>query len=249
MIGDLHLSRQGAHDGYRGDAETLIRLIATLAEETEGVVLVGDVYDLDRGTLPFGFAREKRMADALWQPVVDALHDHNVLSVVGNHDRWLLNEGALEAVEISTPTGRWRIEHGDRFNSWIKQWPPFTHLVTWCSGVVTRAGWMGVYTHMRQVEGLFRAGAGSSETIMARCQRFLQAETHLRGMVVGHTHQPGVSALNDQRWLLNAGAGLTGNPQYALVDGRAGVGEVREWRREGERTLALASWPGGSERP
>lgn len=232
VLGDLHLGRPGAPLGCRVPPETIATAAAALARDYDLVVVNGDLFDLERGSLP----SQRREYELLWpvhRAATDAFSGDSFVWTRGNHDRVLEARGlAVDAVDVELPLGLVRVEHGDRFNPPIKRWPAFTMFVTWVSGRVRTVPVLRpVYVGMRLVESVLSGDSGDTgEPIVGGAARWLSGEPH-RGIVVGHTHLALLRSIPD--------AGFVANPGQCIdllralsIDGTSGDVSLMEWSDE-----------------
>ncbi len=163
-------------------ADEILAAVDALRARTDMVVINGDLFDLERGTVPF-LKRELRLLEAVHHRVVAALTGPDFCWVRGNHDRVLLDLGrALPAIDVELPCGLFRIEHGDRFNAFIKRNESFTTMMTWLSGRLQIApALLPFYKTMRAADHLLTGAATSKdEPIAAKSARW-DTVSHLQG--------------------------------------------------------------------
>lgn len=241
VLGDLHLGRIGSPLACAVPAGEIAAAAAALRSEHELVVVNGDLYDLERGTTP-SQRREYDVVSPAHRATEEALSAPGIVWVRGNHDRVLARLGrAVDAVEVATPCGRFRVEHGDRFDPPIKRWPAFTTLVTWASGRARSSpALMPAYRAMRVAERMLGrlsgwsfgdASAGVHDPVTAAAARWLQRTTDCDGLVIGHTHAPVLLRLG-RRLLANPGPS-TDRIRALSLDGLAGVALLLEWQGDG----------------
>ena len=223
VFGDVHLARRGSPACGPVRAEAFVAAVEALIETSELVIVNGDLFDLERGPLPWRQAHELSVIEPQ-HPHVRAVEHPRVVWLSGNHDHVLTCQGrAQRAVDVVTPAGVVRVEHGDRFNPPIKQWPAFASGVTWLSGRVRGGGQAPLYRAMKQVErvlaGEVDEGSGPG-SIERRAGRWLEG-TDYAGLVIGHTHRRYAEQVGDA-WLLNPGESMRG-VQAVRIDGHGGA--------------------------
>lgn len=249
VLGDIHLRPEVGGYGFGGELEGLLRWVESLRPQVDGVVCVGDLFDLDRSPSPFDFRAELARVRARWAEPLRALEAAFDVLLIGNHDRWLANEGqGLRTLDIQTPMGWWRVEHGDRFDAWIKRSPAFTHVVTWTSGKVDGSPVAPLLKTMRAIEAATTRGPLSGGDVAARAARWLQAEPMYAGMALGHTHVPLAEGGVEGPCLLNAGACMAPPWRAGIVDGVAGEATVVEGTLMGKDSRVIARSPWGGPR-
>ena len=228
VISDFHLGRVDAELACRIPSEVIIAAVDALQERADLVVVNGDLFDLERGTLPLP-SRELRLLETVHQAVLTRLTNPRIAITRGNHDRVLGRDGtAFDALDVELPFGLFRVEHGDRFDGWIKRSDTFTGLVTWTSGRVHRVGALRpVYDLMRFADRLLTGAATSHDDPVAqRAAAWLGSSAH-SGMVIGHTHHALLHDIGDGRLLMNPGGCMDTVRALVMDDGTAAR---LEWR-------------------
>ncbi|MCB9506978.1 MAG: metallophosphoesterase [Myxococcales bacterium] len=235
VVSDLHLGRPGALLACCVPDAEIAEALEALRDSETPLIVNGDLFDLERGVVPFAFQHELRLVSHEYPKTMRALGEGEVWSTSGNHDRERERDGSVTRwIEVSTPAGPIRVEHGDRFNAPIKRWPLFTSLVTWASGraVATPA----LHPVYRMMHGLDQALTGATvaaeEPIAAAAAGWLGTKRGLAGMVIGHTHAPILKRLADGRLLMNPG-GSTDVLHALRVDGEAATATLLRWRTGG----------------
>lgn len=245
IIGDLHLRPSIGGYGFHGELASCLRWVRSLRREVDAVICVGDLFDLDRSARPLDFEAELARIRDHWGDDLEALEDELDVCLVGNHELWLGESGRwVDAVDVVTPLGRWRVEHGHRFDAWMKQYRRFTQLVTWTSGRVETGGAAGVLAAMRSLEGLAVRGALSGGDVVSRAVGWLKAQGGLAGLAIGHTHSPLALRLSEGPLLVNAGDCMSAPWRAAIIDGIDGEALVLEGTEidASPTVLARASW-------
>lgn len=231
VLGDLHLARPGTKACATLPPSALDTLLDGLRREVDAVLFNGDLFDLERGPLPWRQAHELRTLAPLHHAYLEVLQRHEVGCLFGNHDRVLQHAwGAAEAVDVETPLGVIRVEHGDRFNAPIKRVRAFASGVTWLSGRVQGGLGAPVYRAMKAAE---RVLAGESEregtpgAVERNAAHWLAtgAPPEVQALVIGHTHRRYAAPIG-HAWLLNPGAAMHG-PRAVAIDAS---GERLSWR-------------------
>lgn len=229
VISDFHLGRPGAPLACQVPTDDILAAVEQLRSMADLIVVNGDLFDLERGTFPF-LKRELRLLEAVHFRVVEALTGPEFAWVRGNHDRVLLELGrAFPALDVELPSGLFRIEHGDRFNSFIKRNEPFTTAMTWLSGRLQIApALQPIYQTMRAADHLLTGAAtAKQEPIAAKSTEWLGGEPQYRGMVIGHTHIPTLKEGPDGRRVMNPGGSTDVIHALIIEDGQA---ELMRWR-------------------
>lgn len=231
VIGDLHLGRGDPETGFADSPADLTRTLDRLETEADLVILNGDIYDLDRGRFPTAQGWEYRALRPRWAAVEALLARAHMRATAGNHDAALygrmLGGGKVTAgYRLQVGALDVQVEHGHRFDAWLKQRRRFTSSVTWLSGLVSQGPLRPIYKLLRTLESATTDDdlGGPAE----RAARWLQEE---RGpvdlLIIGHTHRRLAERVG-ARWLLNPGAS-TRLPLRALrIDGSAETAEFGE---------------------
>lgn len=235
VVGDIHLGRGDGRTGFGGDISSLVEDLETLADDVDLLVLNGDLYDLDRGSLPLRFRHELALVRRRWPEIEPLLRRPDVVLLSGNHDAVLARVGmAAQALELGGHGLRVRVEHGERFDAWVKRWRAFTSLVTWCSGVASRAGQGQVYRLLRAAERV--AVGDEDEGHVLRIRRWL-VDAGYDAIVFGHTHVRHASK-GAGGWLLNPGASMDTTTRWLTLDlRRAEVTFVESEPQDGRRVV------------
>lgn len=227
VLSDLHFGRNGTLS-FQGSAQDLELALDTLLGMTELVLLNGDVMDLERGTVPLDMKREWRVVKALHPGLSEQLTRRGTVFLSGNHDTVEVGARVTESATLCGCGYRVRVEHGHRFDTGIKRWRTLTAAVTWASGRAVRLGAVGrgVYGSMRKVESLLTGDSGPTGWLAGRssvpaglerrAMRWL-LRSDLDGLVIGHTHRPGLWSLGSA-WVLNPGASDGPAIHAAVVD-------------------------------
>ena len=219
VCGDLHLRDDGSWSPLA--VESLVGLLEQLAQEAELVVINGDLFDLDRGRFPCAQRYEFERSRHRWCALEEAIARLSIRVTAGNHDHALRGEimgghRVCEALELSVDGVRVRIEHGERFDAWVKRVRGFTSFVTWLSAWVDRPPLRPVYRLMRWVE---RATTQDERGgIEKRAMRWLHSQERCDVLVLGHTHRR-TRWDEDRRTLLNPGDGMGGRVRFLRVGG------------------------------
>ena len=222
VFSDVHLGRPECPYRYEGDPERLIRLIRRLRDEHDLVLINGDLFDLERGPVPFAFEREFRQLESLHAAATRELDSPGVQWITGNHDRALIGLGrAVGAVDLQLGAFRVRVEHGERFNARIKQWRPFTSFVTWTSGRVMRVGAERVFAAMKRAERALTGSGRGPSPIHAGARSWMRSAPEYDALIVGHTHNPGIHRVGRQL-LLDAGSCMRTPMSWLSLDGETG---------------------------
>ncbi len=227
VISDLHLGRAGASTACAVPAHELVGFLRALLDSHALLVANGDIYDLERGTVPFAFARELITVRRDNAAVAAALDHPRVVSTVGNHDEHLARHGVARSLDVVTPAGVFRCEHGHRFNPWIKRNAAFTSAVTWASGRVSGRALKPLWAALRSGERAL-SGPNSVSRIEARALASIREDPRYVGIVIGHTHQAQLLHAHD-RVLVNPGDCMH-EPRYVSVNPSAGCIEFGVFR-------------------
>lgn len=211
VISDFHLGRPESGLACSIEATEIVAAVEVLKERVDLIVVNGDLFDLERGTLP-SQSRELRLLSSVHHRVVEALTGPEFVWIRGNHDRILEQKGrALGSIDLDLPSGLFRVEHGDRFDAPIKRSHTFTALVTWASGRVHAAAALRpIYHAMRAADHVLTGAAtAKDEPIAAKAERWLAGKPSYRGMVIGHTHAPILRESEDGRLVMNPGGSVS----------------------------------------
>lgn len=221
VLSDIHLGRGDGRTGFSGDVEHLCAALQRIAENADAVVINGDLYDLDRGTLPTAQALEFRRLRPKWAAVEACMEKYGIRMTAGNHDRALLamqvgGAKVHESYVVAVGQLNVRIEHGERFDAWIKRNRRFTSFVAWLSGWVSRIKLGFVYRILRMVERWTTDDKDGGQ--VERAIKWMKQHQEIDVLIMGHTHQKHVQRVGSQ-WLLNPGDAMHAKIHYLVIDG------------------------------
>lgn len=224
VISDVHLRSLVSDAGSeleRTNARSLARLVETHAASGALVVVNGDLFDMDRAAPPWAHRstlarwRAQSPAHPLWR----ALALRNVIVLSGNHDRAIADGlNAYQAIDVVHGGVRLRVEHGERFDAFIKRLRRFTRTVTWLSGLAERASADRLLRWMRAMESLAGASEhGGDDALSRRAEGWLSAHRCYQALILGHTHEAALT--RGENWLLiNSGQAMRWPIQVTRVD-------------------------------
>lgn len=220
VLSDIHLGRGDAQTGYYGRPEDLCSLLEHIAKDVDLVVINGDLYDLDRGAIPLAQFKEYQYLKGEWSAVEACMKRLDIRTTAGNHDRALLGKtlGAHRVREhllVPLQDLTVRIEHGERFDAWIKRNRRFTSLFTWLSGWLSRRGLDPLYRILRALEAW--STDDSSGGLVRRAKKWLRTQNELDVLILGHTHTQVAEACG-QKWVLNPGDAMHPTAHYVVLD-------------------------------
>lgn len=239
VCGDTHLGRGDATTGFGGAPEDFAAFLRQLAERAQLVVVQGDLFDLDRGSFPCAQALEFKAIRSRWAVVERAIEESGIRVLSGNHDRALLGKefaGARVCERYAVRVGERRvwIEHGERFDAWIKRWRGFTSFVTWVSGRVQRGPFSPLYRMLRWFE---RTTTGDADgALESRIIGWFRTSPELDILIFGHTHRRYHRNVGG-RWLVNPGD--TMGSRFRFVELCANAGELRFGSGDGRSALVI----------
>lgn len=232
VIGDLHLGRGDPETGFSGTPADLTRALDRLETEADLVILNGDIYDLDRGRFPTAQGWEYRALRPRWTAVEAIISRAHMRATAGNHDAALYGKtlgGAKVTAGYRVQVGdlHVQIEHGHRFDAWLKQRRRFTSSVTWLSGLVSQGPLRPIYNLLRTLESATTDDDDGGPAERAALWLHGHRGDPLDLLIIGHTHRHLAERVG-LRWLLNPGAS-TCLPLRALrIDGKTKTAEFGE---------------------
>jgi predicted phosphodiesterase len=172
-------------------ASALAEFVKNALDEGIYVVINGDLFDMDRAATPLSHRQTLQTFRTLSpnHKLWSLLDDPRVILLCGNHDSRIAEElKAYHAVDLRWGATRFRIEHGERFDAWVKRIRPFTSLVTWLSGVTERYSLSWLTDVMRTAESATASSAGD-ERLVGRVVGWLSEHSRYDGILFGHTHR------------------------------------------------------------
>lgn len=220
IVSDLHLGRGDGQTGFYGTPEQARALLRAIAKTADLTIINGDLYDLDRGSLPTAQKREYEFLRPKWASVEACIEEYGIRLTAGNHDRALLGQivgGApvFESYVVSVGARIVRIEHGERFDAWIKRNRRFTSFATWWSGWFSRHQLHGLYRLLRRIEAFSTKDQEGGH--IRRARRWMSEQKQCDILVLGHTHARCATAC-EKGWLLNPGDAMHPVANYLLID-------------------------------
>ncbi|MFT4705765.1 MAG: UDP-2,3-diacylglucosamine pyrophosphatase LpxH [Bradymonadia bacterium] len=205
IFGDLHLAAPGTEACGRANVETLQRLLDALRRRADLIIVNGDLFDLERGRLPWSQNRELSRLKAAHAELLRLLRAPDIIWVAGNHDAVLGDTGeAALAIDVVLPTAVLRVEHGHRFDAPIKRLRAFASGVTWLSGRVRRPPWTPVFRAMKLAERVLAGDTEEHCPVEAGAAASLRRDGSVDAMVIGHTHRA-LERRVGEKLLLNPG--------------------------------------------
>lgn len=229
-LSDFHIGARDHTDGFRHDVPTFERFLDGLEANYEQIVLLGDIYQTDHGAWPGEASARRLLADA--RSRVPTLRDRfdraPYVHVFGNHDA--VAAAALQAPERLRFDGRFPVllTHGHQFDPVALKAPWAADLGTWTTGRLRAMGLrpLAWWLEQRDVsikEQRFRGVDGP----YARGARGLIAKHDVSVVVMGHTHVPGITAM-DAGVMVNTGTCSGGRTMWVGFDTETGEIEVHQ---------------------
>ncbi len=211
VLSDIHLA-PGSTNRMGVDPAKLAEFLEGTREQFDRVVLNGDIYDLSRPVLPFGW---RAHLDAIEREFATLTSEFAQCDwTFGNHDRPLAELGA--SLDWTTRDGlAVYIHHGHVFDRGLKRLPIVEQGANFAAGWFDRAG---VPILNRVLEGISdtseRVAAGETPDVSG-------ARTMLgRGwdlVVQGHSHRPFLERF-DEGVYLNTGSQLGDSIEWGWFD-------------------------------
>lgn len=242
FLSDLHLA-PGRSSRCTSSEADLLELLDWVEARCDRVILVGDVFDLLRPTMPRAWrAHERAIAQSFpgLTPRLLALD-----AVYGNHDAPRANAGVPEELLIAHERGDVLICHGHQADPWLKKVWGLEEAGNFVAGwferlglsPVARAmghvpGWLDPRGWRRSISSVPGEASGDDEVEagdLQRSERFAQAMLEARAdiVVMGHSHGLGLGALAGGLYI-NTGAHVHHHLDASLLDLDAGVATT--WR-------------------
>jgi UDP-2,3-diacylglucosamine pyrophosphatase LpxH len=235
-FGDLHLGHTPVLDKFQGNEETLLRFDDHLAGTHDRIILMGDIYQTDYGSLP-GSRRDVLEAIlSRYSRVVQRWKSPSYRSVFGNHD--LITQkilGSLKQIRLRKDGLHLWFIHGHQFDPFIGEKGQLPFFVTWMIGGMRRLGFSRVADFL---EGPFY---DFGQRLFQRLERAAwKALIHGKNdiMVMGHSHQTACLPFGKGVYL-NSGACGCDSLRYASIDTRRQVVEIRVFEPPNQSRLFL----------
>lgn len=219
VISDLHLGGQDLSRSTFGPAE-LFRFLVPIFDETDLVIVNGDLFDLSRAPLPFMSSTYRDHIRARYSDAFQLLD--SARWVYGNHDRWLGQSGIPESIAIEAQGRRIFFQHGHQFDPWLKKIRWLETSANFVAGWMERARLTPVSTWMGEIPEAL-SGNGATEDRALEMKGFDM-------MVYGHSHQLSLSE-SDRGVVIRSGCVTEGRADWVLID--TDKDEVCAYSREG----------------
>lgn len=247
VLSDVHLGRGDAETGYAGAPEVLCAALEAIAKHADLVIINGDLYDLDRGLFPVAQGLEYKALQPRWTAVETTIAALGIRLTTGNHDhalrgRIVAGARVQESYRVQVGPLAVHVEHGERFNAWVKQSRWVTSAVTWLSGRVSQGVFRPVYRVLRAMEA--RTTDDREGGVTSRARDWLQSTCLSDVLIIGHTHQRHAEACAG-KWLLNPGDSMCTPFKFLWIDGHLGEVHFGDADSEGglNVTQRLALFP------
>ena len=231
-ISDLHIGACERTDGFAHDEAVFLGFLDRLQAEHERVVLLGDIFQTEHGTLPGrrSAARQLAHARARVPRLCQRMRRPDYAYVHGNHDA-IAHEvlGAATRLRIADSGFVAYFVHGHQFDP-LLQYPmyPLSRAATWFTGRLRRArlGPLAEYFEQKDVQVKHRRLGGPSGPY-ARAARRLLVRERADCVVMGHTH---VACRHEfaEGVLANTGTCSRGQISYVSIDTAARTVVVRQ---------------------
>lgn len=242
-FGDLHLGHTPALDKFQGQEETLLRFDDYLAGTHDRIILMGDIYQTDYGSLPGSRLDVLEAILNRYSRIVQRWKSPSYHSVFGNHD--LITQkilGSLKQIRLKKDGWRLWFIHGHQFDPFIGEKGQLPFFVTWMIGGMRRFGFGPLADFL---EGPFY---DFGQRLFQRLERAAwKALIHGKNdiMVMGHSHQTACLPLGKGVYL-NSGACCCDSLRYASIDTRRQVVEIRIFEPPNKSRLFLQWRPAAS---
>jgi predicted phosphodiesterase len=243
-FGDLHLGHTRTLDKFRGKEEALLRFDDHLSKTHDRIILMGDIYQTDYGTVPGSRTEVLEAILKRYAQVVQRWKALHYRFVYGNHD--VITQSLLGTLkQIRLKKDDWRIWfiHGHQFDPFIGEKGHLPFFVTWMIGGMRRIGFSRLADFL---EGpLYDFG----QRLFQRLERAAwTALIHGKNdiMVMGHSHQTACLQLGKGVYL-NSGACCYDSMRYASIDTISRVVEIRIFEPPNQSRLFLRWQPPSPE--
>jgi UDP-2,3-diacylglucosamine pyrophosphatase LpxH len=252
-FGDLHLGHISALDKFQGgEEEELLRFDDHLSRTHQRIVLMGDMYQTDYGTLPGSRPEVLEMIFRRYPRIVRRWQDTPYTSLFGNHDQIAQKRlGALKQIRLHKDGWRIWFIHGHQFDPFIGEKAGLPYYVTWMIGGLRRKGMKRLADFL---EGpVYDFGQRLFKRLEGAARRAISLGQH-QIVVMGHSHRLAGRSFGRGIYV-NSGAPRSGVLPYTSIDTERRTVEIRvftsprgsyplfRWR-EGLFFPKPFSWPG-----
>jgi predicted phosphodiesterase len=220
-LSDLHIGVTNRGDGFLHDLPRFGAFLDTLEAEHDRIVLLGDIFQTDHGTVPTRASarRHLRRARARVSQLAERFAGPKYSYVFGNHDTIAETElAACEQLCLEDHGVRLLFIHGHQFDPVARSAPLAADLGTWFTGRLRAIGLRPVaaWLESRDIEIKDRRfrGPHGPYTQGASC---LARDHDARVVVMGHTHCARIDRI-DEGLHANTGSCSRGRLSWISVD-------------------------------
>lgn len=232
-LSDFHIGATDRACGFRHSQVGFARYLDTLEASHDVIVLLGDIYQTDHGSVPSAASARRHLhrARARVAALVRRFDAPPYRYVFGNHDAVAAAElGAPEQLILGEGDSRVLLTHGHQYDPVARRAPLAADAGTWVTGRLRYAGLRPVaaWLERRDVavkDRRFRGEAGP----YARGGLELARAHDVRYVVMGHTHCPRVDRLGDVT-VINSGTCSDGRQCHVSIDTGAGTVDIHQQR-------------------
>jgi UDP-2,3-diacylglucosamine pyrophosphatase LpxH len=228
VLSDLHLSSRAAGCAFEHTTDEFLRFLDRVADQSDVLVIAGDLFDTDVSPIPFQRRRELARAEEDWAPILHRLGALGARTIVGNHDLILAERGVPEVLTIEAAGRRLVVIHGHQFYPASRTFEAVKYPVKWLAGRARARGAAGraLESTLHGINDWMATPSSGPTVTGSGALRLLRREPNVDFVVCGHEH---TSERVVSQWGVYANSGTCGFGRFdwVLVDLAVGRVEIR----------------------
>ncbi len=230
-LSDFHIGATDRACGFRHSQAAFGRYLDRLEASHDVIVLLGDIYQTDHGSLPSAASARRHLhrARARVAKLAERFDSPPYRYVFGNHDAIARTElGAPEQLILGEGTSRVLLTHGHQYDPVAQRAPLAADAGTWITGRLRYAGLRPIAAWLERRDVAVKDQQfGGKAGPYARGGLELARAHDVRYVVMGHTHCPRVDPLGEVV-VVNSGMCSDGRECHVSIDTTAGAVDIHQ---------------------